>query len=61
MLSNRSIKRIIYNKTSVVDPDPLNPDPDPTFQVNTDPVSDMDPVSIIFLIKNCNLLIPKPL
>jgi hypothetical protein len=38
MLSDISKKRIIFNKTSVVDPDSMNPDP--AFQVNTDPDTD---------------------
>jgi hypothetical protein len=43
-----------FQKTSVVDPGSLNPDPDPAFKVNPDP----DPR--YFFLKNCNLLIPRP-
>jgi hypothetical protein len=61
-------------KSRVVDPDPLNPDPNPAFPVNPD----SDPIQIqsfddqkmkkkntteiffAFLIKNCNLTIPRP-
>jgi hypothetical protein len=40
------IKYLVWNRA--VDPDSLNPDPDPTFQENPDP----DPIRRVLMTKN---------
>jgi hypothetical protein len=64
-----STKSTLGTKTSVVDPDSLNPDTDPiriqgfTFhdqKLKIEEINTAEFFYIFFLNKNCNLLIPRP-
>jgi hypothetical protein len=66
--TNSQIPKSVLGFTRAVDPDPLNPDPDPEFQVNPEPgcydqklkkkITEEN-LKNLFLIKNCNLLMSK--